>query len=275
MRKSYEFCPGHISLTFAVWPDSDLLSMGSTGIGLVLPEGVHCAVVKEQSKIKHNVVIRKGKEVEDPVTLRAVELLGFKDKGLTIYLRHDLPLGSGFGISGASALAACLELEKNLDLCVKAAHQAEIELKTGLGDVVAISESIRQTSFPSIIIRNTPGFNGEIDCIPIKEKFVVCLSGLGRNTSEIISDEGWIEIINAAALGIQFNNINLRSAIKIGRLFTEKAGLINDNLSQIIDKMPIGTVSSVAHLGTSIVATSDDISSVITVLGEFGEIREY
>ena len=269
------FAPGHVSLTFAVWPNSDLLEMGSTGIGLVLPQGVHCAVVKEQSEIKHNVVIRKGKEVEDPVTLRAVELIGFKDKGLTIYLRHDLPLGSGFGISGASALAACLELEKDFNLCVKAAHQAEIELKTGLGDVVAISESIRQTTFPSIIIRNTPGYNSEVDCIPIKEKFVVCLSGLGRNTSDIISDEGWIEIINAAALGIQFNNVNLRSAIKIGRLFTEKAGLINDNLSQIIDKMPIGAVSSVAHLGTSIVATSDDIPSVVNVLEEFGEVREY
>ena len=84
-----------------------------------------------------------------------------------------------------------------------------------------------------------------------------------------------IEVQEAAALGIQFNNLNLRSAIKIGRLFTEKAGLINENLSQIIDKMPIGTVSSVAHLGTSIVATSDDIFSVVNVLEEFGEIRKY
>jgi len=119
------FAPGHISLTFAIWPDSDLLAMGSTGVGIVLPQGVHCAAVREQSEIKHNVVIREGTSVEDPVTLRALELLGFANKGLTVYLRHDLPLGSGFGISGASALAACMELEKNLDLCVKAAHQAE------------------------------------------------------------------------------------------------------------------------------------------------------
>ena len=31
------FAPGHISLTFAIWPDSDLLAMGSTGVGIVLP----------------------------------------------------------------------------------------------------------------------------------------------------------------------------------------------------------------------------------------------
>ena len=98
------FAPAHISLTFAIWPNSNLLDMGSTGIGLVLPQGVHCAV--EESETKENIVIRKGKVIDDQVTLRAVELLGFKDKGLVIYLRQDLPLGSGFGISGASDLSA-------------------------------------------------------------------------------------------------------------------------------------------------------------------------
>ena len=90
--------------------------MGSIGMGVVLPQGVHCAVVNEEKSSDENIVIRKGETVEDPVTLRAIELLGFHNKGLTIYLRHDLPIGSGFGISGASALAACLELEKDLDL---------------------------------------------------------------------------------------------------------------------------------------------------------------
>ena len=267
------FAPAHISLTFAIWPNSNLLDMGSTGIGLVLPQGVHCAV--EESETKENIVIRKGKVIDDQVTLRAVELLGFKDKGLVIYLRQDLPLGSGFGISGASALSACLELEKNIDLCVQAAHQAEVEYKTGLGDVVAIAESIRQTSFPSIVIRNSPGCEGEVNCLPIKEKFVVCISGLGRDTSEIISDKKWIELINSAALGIHFNNSNLRSAIKIGRLFTEKSGLINENISEIINQMPIGSVSSIAHLGTSIVATSEDIESIIVNLEKYGEVRQY
>jgi len=269
------FAPGHISLTFAIWPDSDLLAMGSTGVGIVLPQGVHCAVVKEQSEIKHNVVVREGTSVEDPVTLRALELLGFANKGLTVYLRHDLPLGSGFGISGASALAACMELEKNLDLCVKAAHQAEVEFRTGLGDVIAIAESIQASIFPSIVIRQTPGYGGETQSFPIEEKFAVCISGVGRDTSEIITDKKWIEIINSAALGIQISKPNIRSSIKIGRLFTEKSGLVNDNLSHILDEMPIGSVSSVAHLGTSIVATSEDMTTLVEKLSEFGKVRLY
>jgi len=269
------FAPGHISLTFAIWPDSDLLAMGSTGVGIVLPQGVHCAVVKEQSEIKHNVVVREGTSVEDPVTLRALELLGFANKGLTVYLRHDLPLGSGFGISGASALAACMELEKNLDLCVKAAHQAEVEFRTGLGDVIAIAESIQASIFPLIVVRQTPGYGGETQSFPIEENFAVCISGVGRDTSEIITDEKWIEIINSAALGIQISKPNIRSSIKIGRLFTEKSGLVNDNISHILDEMPIGSVSSVAHLGTSIVATSEDMTTLVEKLSEFGKVKLY
>ena len=213
--------------------------------------------------------------MEDSVTLRALELLGFKDEGLTVYLRHDLPLGSGFGISGASALAACMELEKNLDLCVKASHQAEVEFRTGLGDVVAIAESLRTSVFPSIVVRQTPGYGGETQSFPILEKFAVCISGIGRDTSKIITDEKWIEIINSAALGIQIAKPNIRSSIKIGRLFTEKSGLVNDNISQILDEMPIGSVSSVAHLGTSIVATSEDMDALVEKLNEFGQVRLY
>jgi pantoate kinase len=186
-----------------------------------------------------------------------------------------LPLGSGFGISGASALAACMELEKNLDLCVKAAHQAEVEFRTGLGDVIAIAESIHTNIFPSIVVRQTPGYGGKTQSFPIGEKFAVCISGVGRDTSEIITDEKWIEIINSAALGIQISKPNIRSSIKIGRLFTEKSGLVNDNISHILDEMPIGSVSSVAHLGTSIVATSEDMTTLVEKLSEFGKVRLY
>ncbi len=269
------FAPGHVSLTFAVWPDEDPLKMGSTGIGLVLPQGVYCAVVDEQSESSENIVMCNGKQINDSVTLRALELIGFENRGLTVYLRRDLPLGNGLGISGASALAACLELEKDLDKSVRAAHQAEIEFKTGLGDVMAISASLKENVFPSIVVRESPGYDGVVSAYPVKDKIVICLSGLGRDTSQILNDSRWTEVINTASLGIQLANVNLRAAIKIGCLFTEKAGLMNENLSEILEQVPMGAVASVAHLGTSIVATSDDILGLRSVLENFGEVREF
>ncbi len=269
------FVPGHVSLTFAVWPDKDPLKMGSTGIGLVLPQGVHCAVVDEQSESSENIVICGGGQIDDPVTLRALELIGFENQGLTIYLRRDLPLGFGLGISGASALAACLELEKDFGKSVKAAHQAEIEFKTGLGDVMAISTSLKENIFPSIVVRESPGYDGEVNAYSVKDKIVICLSGLGRDTSQVLNDLKWVEVINTASLGIQLTDVNLRTAIKTGRLFTEKAGLMNENLSEILERVPMGAVASIAHLGTSIVATSDDLLSLRSALEGHGELREF
>ena len=129
--------------------------------------------------------------------------------------------------------------------------------------------------FLSIVIRHEPGYGGRTTFHPIKENFLVCFSGLGRDTSEIISDKGWVEIINSAALGIQFDEVSLRSAIKIGRLFTEKSGLINKNISEIFDSTPMGSVCTVAHLGTSIIAISDDLLKLSESLEKFGEIRKY
>ena len=96
------FAPGHISLTFAIHDHVDPLKMGSTGLGIVLPQGVYCSIVNENLKGNDNVVIIENQTVEDPVVLRAIELLGYGDRGLSIYLRRDLPIGAGFGISGAS-----------------------------------------------------------------------------------------------------------------------------------------------------------------------------
>ena len=266
------FAPGHVSLTFAIHNHADPLKMGSTGLGIVLPKGVYCSVVDEKNEGDSNSVIIGNEVVEDPVVLRAVELLGYKNKGLSIFLRRDLPVRAGFGISGASALAACLELDKNLGNCTQASHQAEIEYKTGLGDVIAISSAINQGNFPLIIDRISPGFNGETRSYHVNSKLVICVSGLGRNTSEIISNPEWHEIINEVSSNLNIAEYDIRSVIKAGRIFTEKSGLINENLAEILSQVPMGAASTIAHLGTSIVAVSDNVGELSESLEKHGKI---
>ena len=269
------FAPGHISLTFAIHSHTDPIKMGSTGLGIVLPQGVYCSIVDEKRKGNENIIIAENQIIDDPVVSRSIELLGYGNRGLSVYLRRDLPIGSGFGISGASALAACLELDKNLQNCTSAAHQAEIEYKTGLGDVAAISSALSVGNFPLIVERKAPGANGENTTYNVENKVVVCISGLGRNTSEIISSSEWSEIINAVSSNLNITDYDIRSVIKAGRIFTEKSGLINDNLADILDSIPLGAVSSVAHLGTSIIAVSDNITELAASLEKYGEVRIY
>lgn len=89
------FAPGHISLTFAIHNNEDPLKMGSTGLGIVLPKGVYCSIVDEKNEGGKNTIIIENKIVEEPVVLRAIELLGYGNKGLSVYLRRDLPVGAG------------------------------------------------------------------------------------------------------------------------------------------------------------------------------------
>ena len=65
---------------------------------------------------------------------------------------------------------------------------------------------------------------------------------------------------------------DIRSVIKAGRIFTEKSGLINENLAEILDEIPLGAVSSIAHLGTSIVAVSDNVDELSSCLEKHGKI---
>ena len=79
------FAPGHISLTFAIHSNSDLLKMGSTGLGIVLPQGVYCSIIEERRDDNENIIIVENKIIDDPVVSRAIELLGYGNKGLSVY----------------------------------------------------------------------------------------------------------------------------------------------------------------------------------------------
>ncbi len=87
------FAPGHVSLTFAIHNHVDPLMMGSTGLGIILPQGVYCSVVDEQRKENENLIIVNNQIIDDPVVSRAIELLGYGNRGLSVYLRRDLPIG--------------------------------------------------------------------------------------------------------------------------------------------------------------------------------------
>ena len=66
------FAPGHVSLTFAIHNHTDPIKMGSTGLGIVLPQGVYCSIVTDNREKERNIVIVDNKIIEDPVVTRAI-----------------------------------------------------------------------------------------------------------------------------------------------------------------------------------------------------------
>ena len=133
------FAPGNISCVFKVIPHSDATRMHSLGMGFTVTEGVNVTV----SDCQETEVLFNGESINFPTVLAVVERL-VQNTGVTgirVDLTSPLPLGCGFGLSGAAALATAyalnelLHLRKNTESLAMVAHVAEVENRTGLGDV--------------------------------------------------------------------------------------------------------------------------------------------
>jgi pantoate kinase len=124
------FAPGSVTTLF-VPQDSE----ASLGVSFATADGVTATVEPASS----TTILLDGRQAEvEPVSgvLRRLDA-----PALTVRLDTDLPIGCGFGMSGAATLATALaanaqfQLDRSREELVEAAHQAEVAAGTGLGDV--------------------------------------------------------------------------------------------------------------------------------------------
>jgi pantoate kinase len=130
------FVPGHVTGFFTVDRDDDPLVAGSRGAGLALSAGVTVTVRPAGER----TVALNGESVDVEAVERVLDAL---EASVAVRAVTDLPVGSGFGVSGAMALGAALATNDVLDRRLSTyelatvAHGAEVQAGTGLGDVVA------------------------------------------------------------------------------------------------------------------------------------------
>jgi pantoate kinase len=142
-RRAVAFAPGHVTGLFV--PDlrsPDPRGRGSRGAGLVLELGATAVA-------EHFPAGRSALHVSDvegsslPITEEAARHLRPPGSGtVRVRVRHDLPVGQGFGMSAAGTLAASIALSRIFDLprhrAVEVAHLADLFGGGGLGGVPAI-----------------------------------------------------------------------------------------------------------------------------------------
>ena len=134
MKVARAWAPANISLLFKVMPHTDPSKMGSLGSGFTVNEGATVNVQLGTSIITYN-----GKPITLPTVSEVIRNL--TPKSLSVSIRSPLPLGSGFGMSGAAALSTAYAINQLVSLgkteleLAKIAHTAEVIHKTGLGDV--------------------------------------------------------------------------------------------------------------------------------------------
>jgi pantoate kinase len=147
------FCPAHITGFFKAHFEENqgaTEKFGSTGAGFSIKEGVTTKVIisprtNQKSKFR---ISTKGfqsdkTDVSEFVLNEFTKLGNFEDIFFDIEHQISIPVGYGLGSSGAVALSLSYALDQVLETKLdrmnigKIAHNAEINCKTGLGDVLA------------------------------------------------------------------------------------------------------------------------------------------
>ncbi len=147
------FCPAHITGFFKAHLDDNqdiLENLGSMGAGFSIKQGVTTRVkINTKNNQESNFRIttkgyQSGKtDVSEFVLNKFLKLGEFSNKFFKI--EHDISIPVGYGLGSSSAVA--LSLSFALDQALKTkldkttigqiAHNAEVNCKTGLGDVLA------------------------------------------------------------------------------------------------------------------------------------------
>lgn len=265
---SQAFAPAHISGIFIIDIKKDPALSGSTGCGICLEDGAVTAVsAAEETTVKIN-----GAVAEAPTTLTAIKLL--TSQPVLVDTTLNVPIGAGFGASGAGALSAALALNEALSLeltlkeIARAAHTAEVTNRTGLGDVTG-------QTFGGIVLRKKAGapFTVNVDKIPCSDAKISWVSFSEISTKSVLSDKLKKKSINKAG------RLRLRELLKKPTLpnfflqscaFAKEIELMSPKVMDAIEAVEAaGGLASQAMLGNTVFAINDN-----GALSEFGEVHE-
>jgi len=270
------FVPGHITGFFEIIDNINPLKKGYRGAGVVLNRGVTTHLKIDEGE-GVNVTINGVKNEESVlVTLKTVDLMRskFHLDDLSIEIDHevDVPIGAGFGTSASGALGTSLSMAKILNLplsfneAASIAHIAEVEMMSGLGDVIA-------EIMGGVVIRTREGApgTGETDKI-ISDNLYVITKTLGKlDTASILDHPQFKEKISSTGkMMIQeiMNNPYPDKFMDLSYNFALETSLINSEVLEIVEIMKEESIgASMAMLGnTAFSLSKQPESSVESVL---------
>ena len=273
--RSIAFVPGHISGFFEpVFVNQDLTRTGSRGAGINVSLGAITEVIAGNSAKQDIEIFVNNKKVNSPVTRLAIKyLIGEKPLKVVVRTKLDLPVGQGFGMSAAGALSSSIALAKIVGLskfdAIKASHYAEVQLRTGLGDVLA-------SSFGGIEIRREAGLPpwGMIEHILGRYDIVLCVVGKKIDTKNVLLDGKKIKRISEYGkycVKKLLERPSVENLFSLSQIFTKKTGLADKRVLDAIEAANHFGMASMCMLGNSVFAMGDT-DKICRTLSVFGKV---
>lgn len=228
MKEAKAWAPGNVSCVFRVRRGKTPLTSGSSGWGFTVDKGVLAKVKRS----RREEIFLNGRRMVFPTVTSVAEALA--PEPVRVDLRSELPLGSGFGVSGASALATAYALERLFGLrmtgleLAKAAHAAEVENGTGLGDVI-------NQFYGGICVKFQPSYRFVVSRPGIRARRVHYRIFGKLDTKSVISDQKtWQRLNGEATKAMRKLRKQMRETISLGKMldvsreFAERSGLMRD-----------------------------------------------
>lgn len=252
MKKASIYCPASISLLFKACKSKNPLQSGSIGIGFTVDQGVTVSVCA----FSVNEILFNGIPITFPTVLSVIKSLA--PNPVIVDIKTSLPLGCGFGLSGACALSCAYGINivynqrLSKEKIAEIAHMAEIENNTGLGTV--------GTQFTGgFLVKTAPGFPVKAYSLGFIGKSVYTTVINPLSTSSILTDNKKITDINQAA-DRALTRVKRKSTIEeildISYAYASDAHLFSDPvMKEIADEIrSSGGHASMAMLGQVIVS---------------------
>jgi len=249
------FVPGHVTGFFTVESDPDPTKAGSRGGGIALSDGV--TVTARPSE--ETSIVLDGEAIRMEAVQRVLDALSVRAdvRGVS-----DLPVGAGFGVSGAMALGTALaanaafECSLSENELVTIAHGAEVQAGTGLGDVVAQARG-------GVPIRLEPGGPRDnlLDAVPARSRVEYHVMD-ELSTDEVLGGEtGALTVAGEHALSGVVAEPTLEQFLRASRRFSRESGLLTDAVREVIeDVTDAGGTAAMAMLGETVFALGTGLS---------------
>jgi pantoate kinase len=272
------FAPCNISCIFVIKKGTKATNTGSLGLGFTVNKGVFATVKKINNNKKYNnqiqlnkIIYFNNKKINLPTIDSVIQKLT-KEK-VVVRIKSELPLGYGFGVSGASALATAYALNKLLRLnktkknLAMIAHIAEVENGTGLGDVT-------NQYYGGFLIKYGSSCKFKVKKLLIKNKKLYYKYFSSINTKKIIS--GNKNKINRAGIKAlsrikRLKNKNLKDLIQISKEFSVDSGLLKNKIKKVINQIENkGGNASMIMLGNAVFSDTKFKGSKVLVIKDKG-----
>ena len=268
------FAPGNISGLFKIIAHDDPAKMHSLGWGFTVSDGVTVELTHAQAASTQ--ITFNGKPIDFPTVLSALRDLD--ETPLNVDIASDLPLSSGFGLSGASTLAAIiaanhlLEIGKSQQEIAMVAHVAEVRNLTGLGDVCAQYNG-------GCLVKTKVGNPLAATALKMPDTTIYWRYFGKIRTSEILADHERHQLINNAAdkalASIQSDidnaaTITFDQLIALALKFAETSELLMDDRvkSSISQARSNGGAATMIMLGNAVFSTAPFPGSTQTMLSD-------